>query len=218
VIESDSDRSPSTPPSSDADGGAESARADSGEPAEGASAAADAEPTVVPLRKAPAGTEGADAEGRTAEAPTDEPAAGTAPAGTDPAQESASAGPDDGPAPDPEATVMVAARRSGAAASAEDAPADDVGPADAAVPPADPEGEPPEEPRDAEAAALVAGLADEVVVVDEQPRYHVTGCRSLAGKPVIPLPASEAVELGFTPCGWCSPDRTLAGRHQAAAR
>ncbi|GAA4545964.1 hypothetical protein [Pseudonocardia xishanensis] len=80
-----------------------------------------------------------------------------------------------------------------------------------------PHGEPPEEPRDAEVAALVSGLDDEVVVVDEQPRYHLAGCRSLPGRPVIPLPAKEAVELGFTPCGWCTPDRTMAGRHQPAA-
>ena len=26
------------------------------------------------------------------------------------------------------------------------------------------------------------------------------------------------VELGFTPCAWCSPDRTLSARHRAPAR
>jgi methylphosphotriester-DNA--protein-cysteine methyltransferase len=86
------------------------------------------------------------------------------------------------------------------------------------MPPPGPHGEPPEEPRDATVAALVAELEDEVVVVDEQPRYHLPGCRSLPGRQVIPLPAKEAVELGFTPCGWCTPDRTMASRHQAAAR
>ena len=70
----------------------------------------------------------------------------------------------------------------------------------------------------AAAAAVVAQLDDEVLVVDELPRYHVGGCRSLAGSPVIPLPAREAVELGFTPCAWCSPDRTLGNRHRAPAR
>ena len=104
-----------------------------------------------------------------------------------------------------------------------DAPAEERGPtggpgADpSAVPPLGPDGELPEEPHDGPAAALVAGLEDEVVVVDEQPRYHVTGCRSLAGSPLIPLPVREAVELGFTPCGWCTPARTLAGRHPTAA-
>jgi hypothetical protein len=79
------------------------------------------------------------------------------------------------------------------------------------------DGEPPEEPRDAAAAAVVAGLENEVLVIDEQPRYHVVGCRALVGRTLIPLPAREAVELGFTPCGWCTPDRNLAAQ-QAAAR
>ena len=86
------------------------------------------------------------------------------------------------------------------------------------LPPLGPDGAPPEEPRDADAAALVAGLDDEVLVVDELPRYHLAGCRSLIGSPVIPLPAREAVELGFTPCAWCTPDRALSARHRAPVR
>lgn len=86
------------------------------------------------------------------------------------------------------------------------------------LPPLGPDGAPPEEPRDADAAALVAGLDDEVLVVDELPRYHLAGCRSLGESPVIPLPAREAVELGFTPCAWCTPDRALSARHRAPAR
>ena len=86
------------------------------------------------------------------------------------------------------------------------------------LPPLGPDGAPPEEPRDADAAGLVAELNDEVLVVDELPRYHLGGCRSLAGTAVIPLPAREAVELGFTPCAWCTPDRTLSSRHRAPAR
>ncbi len=81
-----------------------------------------------------------------------------------------------------------------------------------------PLGEAPEEQRDPAVAETVSGLDDEVVVVDEQPRYHVESCRALASAAVIPLPVREAVELGFTPCGWCSPDRTLSGRHRTAAR
>jgi hypothetical protein len=84
--------------------------------------------------------------------------------------------------------------------------------------PLGPDGAPPEEPRDAEAAGLVAELEDEVLVVDELPRYHLGGCRSLVGRPVIPLPAREAVELGFTPCAWCTPDRALTSRRRAPAR
>ena len=79
-------------------------------------------------------------------------------------------------------------------------------------------GEAPEEPREPTTASLVARLPDEVVVIDEHPRYHVQGCRSLPGQAVIPLPVSEAVELGFTPCGWCSPNRTLGERHPAQVR
>jgi hypothetical protein len=86
------------------------------------------------------------------------------------------------------------------------------------LPPLGPDGAPPEEPRDAEAAGLVAELDDEVLVVDELPRYHLGGCRSLGGSPVIALPAREAVELGFTPCSWCTPDRTLSARHRAPVR
>ncbi len=74
--------------------------------------------------------------------------------------------------------------------------------------------EPPEEPRDPETAALVAELADEVVVIDERPRYHLAACRFLPGRTVISLPVREAVELGFTPCGWCNPDRTLSNLHR----
>jgi hypothetical protein len=86
------------------------------------------------------------------------------------------------------------------------------------LPPLGPDGAPPEESRDVDAAALVAGVDDEVLVVDELPRYHLGGCRSLSGIPVIPLPAREAVELGFTPCAWCTPNRTLATRHRAPVR
>jgi hypothetical protein len=78
--------------------------------------------------------------------------------------------------------------------------------------------DPPEEPLDQSAAGIVAGLDDEVLVIDEQPRYHVDTCRAVAMQPSIPLPAREAVELGFTPCGWCTPDAVLRERHQASAR
>ena len=78
-------------------------------------------------------------------------------------------------------------------------------------------GDPEEEHPDAGAAATVAALSDEVYVIDEHPRYHVTGCRVLAGTETIPLSAKEAVEYGFTPCGICSPVRVLAGRNRAAS-
>lgn len=87
--------------------------------------------------------------------------------------------------------------------------------ADAAAPDAAVvEDDAPEESRDPEVASLVATLEDEVIVIDEHPRYHVLGCRALDSRQIIPLPAREAVDLGFTPCGWCAPDRTLTSRHQ----
>jgi hypothetical protein len=80
------------------------------------------------------------------------------------------------------------------------------------------ESEPPEEPLDPAAARIVASLEDEVLVIDEEPRYHVASCRAVAAQTTIPLPAREAIELGFTPCGWCTPDAVLADRHRASAR
>ena len=59
---------------------------------------------------------------------------------------------------------------------------------------------------------LVVDLTDEVLVVDEHPRYHLAECRWLAGRETIPLPLDEARTDGFTPCAVCSPDRTLAER------
>lgn len=120
---------------------------------------------------------------------------------------SADARPGGTPAETPGAGALAGAR----------APTEGPGADTHTVPPLDPDGELPEEPHDGSTAALVAGLEDEVVVVDEQPRYHVTGCRSLSGSPLIPLPVREAVELGFSPCGWCAPARTLADRHPTVA-
>lgn len=79
-------------------------------------------------------------------------------------------------------------------------------------------GEPPEEPHVPTAALVVSRLEDDVIVVDEQPRYHLPDCRALRGVEPIPLPAREAVELGFSPCGWCTPDRVLAERHSTTVR
>ena len=59
---------------------------------------------------------------------------------------------------------------------------------------------------------LVVDLTDEVLVVDEHPRYHLSGCPHLAGVESFPLPVDEARTDGFTPCAVCAPDRTLAER------
>jgi hypothetical protein len=77
-------------------------------------------------------------------------------------------------------------------------------------------GEPGEEPTDASDLLVVAGLKAEVRVVDEHPRYHLATCVWLANRPTIPVPVSEARQLGFTPCARCGPDSVLATRHRAA--
>src|SRR4051794_22979512 len=59
---------------------------------------------------------------------------------------------------------------------------------------------------------LVVDVTDDVLVVDEHPRYHVPDCTWLAGRETTPLPLDEARADGFTPCAVCSPDRTLAER------
>lgn len=77
-------------------------------------------------------------------------------------------------------------------------------------------GEPDEEPTDASDLLAVAGLSAEVRVVDEHPRYHLATCTWLGPRRTIPIPVSEARQLGFTPCARCGPDAVLAARHRAA--
>lgn len=79
----------------------------------------------------------------------------------------------------------------------------------------DPNVEPAEEATDATDLLVVSELSDEVVVIDERPRYHLRACTWLGDRPTMPLPVSEARELGFTPCGHCRPDSTLAASHRA---
>lgn len=62
---------------------------------------------------------------------------------------------------------------------------------------------------------LVVDLTDEVLVVDEHPRYHLGACPHLTGRETIPLPLDEAKTDGFTPCAGCAPDRQLAQRERA---
>lgn len=80
------------------------------------------------------------------------------------------------------------------------------------------DGEPPVEEVEVTDLLLVVDLKDEVLVVDEHPRYHVAGCRHLAGRETFPLPVDEARTDGFTPCGSCRPDATLADRVRARRR
>ncbi|MFB9908283.1 hypothetical protein [Allokutzneria oryzae] len=76
--------------------------------------------------------------------------------------------------------------------------------------------EPAEEDTDAADLLVVAGLTDEVVVVDERPRYHLPSCEWARGHATMPLPVREARELGFTPCALCTPDAVLATVHRTS--
>jgi len=71
-----------------------------------------------------------------------------------------------------------------------------------------------EEPARAGSALLPAADEDSsgtVLVVVNRPRYHVAGCRYLAGKTPESRDVSDAVAQGFTPCGVCKPDAVLRG-------
>ncbi|MGH3882344.1 MAG: hypothetical protein ACRDRY_14905 [Pseudonocardiaceae bacterium] len=77
--------------------------------------------------------------------------------------------------------------------------------------------EPDEEDTDAADLLVVYELNDEVLVVDEHPRYHLTRCPWPDHARAERLPVREARELGFTPCDRCRPDTALARRHRAAS-
>ena len=49
-----------------------------------------------------------------------------------------------------------------------------------------------------------------VLVVAGRPRYHVDGCRYLTGKAADSVDVADARDEGFTACGVCHPDETLA--------
>jgi hypothetical protein len=76
----------------------------------------------------------------------------------------------------------------------------------------DPADEPPAQRISPAEAARVAQLDDDVLVIDGRPRYHLPGCVHLLGREHESLAVSEAVELGFSPCGLCEPDSTLIAR------
>jgi hypothetical protein len=72
--------------------------------------------------------------------------------------------------------------------------------------------DPPVEEVEVTDLLMVVDLTDEVLVIDERPRYHLPGCKHLVGHTGIPLPLDEARTDGFTPCAVCAPDRNLAQR------
>lgn len=78
-------------------------------------------------------------------------------------------------------------------------------------------GEPGEEDTDAADLLVIYELTDQVLVLDEHPRYHLTRCPWPDQQRAERLPVREARELGFTPCDRCRPDTALARRHRAAS-
>jgi hypothetical protein len=76
---------------------------------------------------------------------------------------------------------------------------------------------PAEEESASEDLAVVGELDEEVLVVDEQPRYHLAGCSWLTDRDTISISVKEARELGFTPCSRCNPNAHLAAAHRASA-
>ena len=59
-------------------------------------------------------------------------------------------------------------------------------------------------------AAATGAADDEVLVVDGSPDYHVAGCALTASDETVPIPLSQALEDGFSPCATCAPPREFA--------
>ncbi len=127
---------------------------------------------------------------------------------------------DRGPHPDGGVTPPSAGRApgppTGSHARAQDGPVTGAhARSEAGAPPIGADGEPPAEEVEVTDLLLVLDLTDEVLVVDEHPRYHLPRCPHLVGAQPAPLPMVEARTDGFTPCGACTPDRELARRERA---
>ncbi|MGH3829936.1 MAG: hypothetical protein ACRDRS_05705 [Pseudonocardiaceae bacterium] len=73
-----------------------------------------------------------------------------------------------------------------------------------------------EEDTDAADLLVVYELTAEVLVIDQHPRYHLDRCPLVDPARAERLAVREVRELGFTPCGRCRPDTTLARKHRAA--
>jgi hypothetical protein len=75
--------------------------------------------------------------------------------------------------------------------------------------------EPPAEEVAASDLLMVMDMSEDVLVVDEHPRYHLEECPYLIGQLGIRVPVDQARTDGFTPCGLCAPDRRLASSERA---
>src|SRR5215218_3658700 len=86
-----------------------------------------------------------------------------------------------------DAAPVAATSPPGAAAAAAAAP---TSPAAAQAP--EELEDPPVEEVEVTDLLMVVDLTDEVLVIDEHPRYHLAGCAHLTGRTPIPLPLDEA--------------------------
>ncbi len=135
----------------------------------------------------------------------------------------ATAGDADRPAPPsgvPAAPAAAGVPEPAEAPAAAGAPAPAGPPAPRPGPAAAAAAGPPEEDVEVTDLLRVVDLADEVLVVDGQPRYHLAGCTWPGARATVPLPVRRARTDGFTPCALCSPDASLAEveRARRAAR
>ncbi|MEV5713936.1 hypothetical protein AB0L41_08565 [Amycolatopsis mediterranei] len=142
------------------------------------------------------------------------PAASAAPAVSSPEPEAAET-----PADEEQTTLIPAAGDLGDPADTPDTPdTPDPEPAPEADASAEAETKPDSDPGVEETAdadvAVLADIEDEVVVVDEHPRYHLRTCPWLGTRDTIPIGVGEARQLGFTPCDRCRPDATLVAAHR----
>ena len=119
------------------------------------------------------------------------------------------------PDPEPDVQLIAAASVPPPAAPPEGPPSGPLTPPPTGPPALAPDGEPPAEEVEFADLLMIMDLSDEVLVVDEHPRYHLPGCPYIAGLAVLPVPMDQARLDGFTPCGTCAPDRTFAARERA---
>ncbi|TFV87546.1 hypothetical protein [Blastococcus sp. CT_GayMR16] len=115
----------------------------------------------------------------------------------------------------PAGATAAGATAVGAGPAADEAPAGRGTADESAADPAEELPDPEVEEVEVTDLLIIVDLKDEVLVVDEHPRYHLAGCRWIKGRGTIPLPLDEARTDGFTPCAVCEPDRNLADRARA---
>jgi len=115
---------------------------------------------------------------------------------------------------EPSMAELVAAARHAASGAAQSPTTDGrpvaAEPAPPVVAEAPPETDDEADPPAADTQAPLAGHGQNLIwVIDGRPRYHLVSCDFLTGRPGEPIPLSQAVEDGFSPCGRCDPDNRI---------